>query len=543
MIIFKEIFNVLRKINSNSILPLILLIIFNGFLEVVGISALIPIITLLVSDLNNPLIEAYKEIFNISSQVDLLNYAIICFLVIFTLKSFFSLFVYFKQGKFIHDVEEKLTYSLFKNEIYHDEDSESGVAEKTKIIIDESNQFSRGVIRSLLSFLSEFIISISLITYLLLQDIQSTMIILIVVSIASFIYISLVGQRLTRLGIGRIDDETTRLTLVKEFLQNRLKFKIEGFPESYSYKFSLVLQSLKKNYVITALLNNMPKIYFEYIFLFSICIVILFAVNINGNYSDIVVSLIIIMAVFMKIVPSVNRMVTSQQNFKYAQKVITLVKDGLNKKANMQKMKLQLKDFKNINIAFNGNEIISNSEFIIDKYKVIGIIGESGSGKSTLIRHILGFHGNSLNSPPYSNVAILEQDSTLISGSIRLNIDPSLNVSDKNIFMLMDAIGLGKLLKETQFNLDTLIGEQGLYLSGGQKQRLLIVKTILSKPEYIILDESTSALDKMTQSFVISLLSKYCKDSKIILITHRIEMLELCDVVYQLENKKIVKKS
>jgi ABC-type bacteriocin/lantibiotic exporter with double-glycine peptidase domain len=541
--ILRKIFKILNHLDAKSISPIIVLIILNGFFEVIGISALIPIITLLISNADSSVIEIYKSIFNVSSEIDVLNYAITSFLLIYTVKSLFSLFVYYKQGRYIHDIEEKLTYKLFENEIYHLNDEANGVAEQTQIIISESNQFSRGVLRSLLSFLSELLISLSLLTYLLYQDPKSTLLIVLVIFVFTVIYMSYVGGKLTLLGKERIVHETSRLTLVKEFLQNKFKYKIEGLPATYKELLVERLSSLKKNYVVTALFNSIPKIYFEYVFILSICIIILFVVNVDGNYKDVIVSIMMIMAVFMKVVPSVNRMITSQQNFKYAAKVTDLVLKNIMQKVSIQQSALLLRDFSNINIAFDGNEIIKDSQFVLEKYKVIGVIGESGSGKSTLLRYILGLYGNEKDSPPYNNVSILDQDSSLVSISIRDNVDPTYTSDTETICDLMVSIGLSKLLENIEYNLDATVGEGGIYLSGGQKQRLLIIKTILSSPEYIILDESTSALDNLTQSFVIKLLAEHCSQSKIILITHRVEMLGLCDVVYQLQGKKIIKQS
>jgi len=436
-----------------------------------------------------------------------------------------------------------LTYTLFENELYNVNDQANGVAKQTQIIIAESNQFSRGVLRSLLSFLSELMVSLSLLGYLLYQDPESTLLIVLVISVFTVMYMFYVSSKLTLLGEERIVYETSRLTLVKEFLQNKFKYRIEGLPATYKELLVERLSSLNKNYVVTALFNNIPKIYFEYIFILSICIIILFVVNGDGNYKDVIVSIMMIMAVFVKVVPSVNRMITSQQNFKYAAKVTDLILENLVRKVSIHKSALQLRDFHNINIAFDGNEIIKDSQFVLEKYKIIGIIGESGSGKSTLLRYILGLYGNKKNSPPYNNVSILDQDSSLVSISIRENIDPIYTSDTETICDLMASIGLDKLLEDIEYNLDVNVGEGGIYLSGGQKQRLLIIKTILSSPEYIILDESTSALDTLTQSFVIKLLAEYCSNSKIILITHRVEMLGLCDMVYQIHDKKIIEQS
>ena len=86
---------------------------------------------------------------------------------------------------------------------------------------------------------------------------------------------------------------------------------------------------------------------------------------------------------------------------------------------------------------------------------------------------------------------------------------------------------------------NTIIGHDGIFLSGGQKQRIVIARAILLKPKLLILDEATNALDKNTEKEILNDISKIKKNMSIILITHDKELLNRCDIVFKIKNKKL----
>lgn len=87
----------------------------------------------------------------------------------------------------------------------------------------------------------------------------------------------------------------------------------------------------------------------------------------------------------------------------------------------------------------------------------------------------------------------------------------------------------------------TLVGEEGINLSGGQKQMIALARALYHKPELLILDEATAAMDRESELFVLRLLASLKQKMAILFITHRLHVLRtFCDRIYILENKQIV---
>ena len=87
------------------------------------------------------------------------------------------------------------------------------------------------------------------------------------------------------------------------------------------------------------------------------------------------------------------------------------------------------------------------------------------------------------------------------------------------------------------------IGENGSRLSGGQRQRLTIARSLLNNPEILILDEATNQLDKEAEQAILETIKKLSHNKTIIIITHKLENYENIDEVYEIKNKKIIKKN
>ena len=96
-------------------------------------------------------------------------------------------------------------------------------------------------------------------------------------------------------------------------------------------------------------------------------------------------------------------------------------------------------------------------------------------------------------------------------------------------------------MKKLPKKFDTYVGEDGILLSGGQIQRIGLARALYIEPSLLIIDEGTSGLDKNTQNNLINSLKNFTNDLSVLIVTHRNEILEFCDQVYKLEDKKIYK--
>ena len=95
-------------------------------------------------------------------------------------------------------------------------------------------------------------------------------------------------------------------------------------------------------------------------------------------------------------------------------------------------------------------------------------------------------------------------------------------------------------IDELPYRYETKIDENGMNLSGGQKQRLALTRALLKEPDILILDEATSNLDFINENDIIEAINMYCNDVTVIFITHRLNTVKNCDMIYVMDSGKIV---
>lgn len=176
--------------------------------------------------------------------------------------------------------------------------------------------------------------------------------------------------------------------------------------------------------------------------------------------------------------------------------------------------------------------IIKNADFEMEKGTIIGVTGPVASGKSTVGRALQGFLsyegsikicGKELNTIESGSLcqytAYMGHDSSLLSDTIYNNITLG---KDGDISEVLSAVCFDEDLNSMPDGMNTRVGSYGVRLSGGQKARLALARTLYNKAPLIILDDPFAAVDVETEKKIMNNLRKYCKDSGIVLISHRI---------------------
>ena len=216
--------------------------------------------------------------------------------------------------------------------------------------------------------------------------------------------------------------------------------------------------------------------------------------------------------------------------------------------------------FENVSFSYGENKdsVLKNIELTIKPYSTIAITGPSGSGKSTLVDLLLGLikpqkgkilYGNNNNETiDYrtfrKKVSYVSQNSTLIDGSVDFNMKIlNKNETKENIIKACKLAAMHETIENFPGKYEYQIGENGSRLSGGQRQRLTIARSLLNNPEILILDEATNQLDKEAEQAILETIKKLSHNKTIIIITHKLENYENIDEVYEIKNKKIIKKN
>ena len=214
-------------------------------------------------------------------------------------------------------------------------------------------------------------------------------------------------------------------------------------------------------------------------------------------------------------------------------------------------------DFENVDFAYNkdkSNCVLENINFSIRSGETIGIIGETGSAKSSLVQLIPRLYDvvggkvkvGGLDVRAYdletlrNEVAMVLQKNVLFSGTIKENLRwGNKEASDEEIIRACELAQAAEFIEKMPEKYDTYIEQGGSNVSGGQKQRLCIARALLKKPKILILDDSTSAVDTKTDSFIRKAFKEEIPDTTKIIIAQRISSIQDADKILVLNEGKI----
>ena len=213
--------------------------------------------------------------------------------------------------------------------------------------------------------------------------------------------------------------------------------------------------------------------------------------------------------------------------------------------------------FSNVSFKYSKNDfnVLNDLNFSVESGETVGIIGETGSSKSSLINLIERFYdvsegsikisGNNIKDYSLYNlrdsISLVPQNNVLFKGSIKDNL--LWGKKDASIDDINEALKLSCsydfVYNSLQDNINTDVGQGGDKLSGGQRQRICLARAIIKKPKILILDDVTSALDRITESNVIFNLKTKLKETTKIIISQKITSVMSADKIIVLDNGRI----
>ena len=206
-----------------------------------------------------------------------------------------------------------------------------------------------------------------------------------------------------------------------------------------------------------------------------------------------------------------------------------------------------------LSFAYGEKALFEGLSLAIRAGEKVAFVGESGSGKSTLVKLLAGLlkydaghitlGGEELRGirldDYYGRMAYLSQDAPVFDGTIRENLAFDRALPDGELLEALRAVRLEKLAEAGREGLQAPIGERGAALSGGEKQRLALARLWLTRPELILLDEATSAMDNLTERRVMRALMRRFDGCTVIAVAHRLRAVSGFDRIVVFREGKI----
>lgn len=211
--------------------------------------------------------------------------------------------------------------------------------------------------------------------------------------------------------------------------------------------------------------------------------------------------------------------------------------------------------FENVTFSYRGKlPNLENISFSLPRGGSLGIIGATGSGKSTLIRLLMRFYdvnkgairigGRDIRTIPaeelYPMFGISMQHDFLYNETIKENIDLGRKLSDEEIISAAKIAQAHDFITAFPDGYEHLLSQKATNISGGQKQRLLIARAIAAKPEILVLDDSSSALDYKTDANLRRALKENLADTTVVTVAQRVSSVKDCDLILVLDEGKII---
>jgi ABC-type multidrug transport system fused ATPase/permease subunit len=331
---------------------------------------------------------------------------------------------------------------------------------------------------------------------------------------------------------------------------------------------ALCADSQKKFYSLIGI----PRFLIETVFVIFVVLFALFALY-SGNSGDAMVATLAMFGVAgIRALPAVANISSSVASMNYSGFALSeLYRDlqeveqrGNNSSAQAAQSSQFVSDFQQlcldeIRYAYQGagRQAIDGISLTITQGQSIGLIGASGAGKTTLVDILLGLHQfdsgkfsvNGIDIGEYGwgswlqQVAYIPQNVFLTDETLAKNIAFGITDNEIDFARVTEAVvsaQLTQLVGRLPDGVQTMVGERGIRLSGGERQRVALARAFYHNRSVFIFDEATSALDAETERQVIEVIENLRGLKTLIVIAHRLTTIRNCDVIYRLEDGRIV---
>lgn len=563
---------------------LAVLILIGGILETLGVSMMLPVVDAVMDPdqfMQKSYVQKIAGFFHIQSARQLIIGMLLLMIALFVIKNAYLLFQIYVQNTFVTRNRNRMISRVMREFLNRPYEDYLGADIPTVFRLTDSdipNAFQ--LILVLIQMVTEIVVAVSI--CIVLVVVVSPLISIgcgLLFLGMTLIITKILKPRLN--AIGRKNQEIQsriakwRIQSIYGLKDVKVLHREEFFVRNY-YESGAIGANVARNY---AVMNNTPRLLIETIFIAAmLSFMLVFAVQ-GGDFTTLIPKLTAFAMAAIRVMPATNRINTYLSEIAYAQPCLDYLYENLTESMKLdvngsvtgllegnqeEKPPLTLTDkisLDHISYTYPNTDkpIFTDAHMEVKKGQSVGIMGPSGAGKSTIVDILLGLlhvqagtitcDGRDVfeNYPSWlSKIGYIPQSIYLIDESIRDNIAFGIDadkIDDERIWEALEEAQLKQFVEELPEGLDTTIGDRGVRISGGQRQRLGIARALYYNPEILVFDEATSALDGDTETAVMEAINSFHGKKTMVIIAHRLNTIEKCDVIYKVEDGKITETS
>ncbi|HON59380.1 MAG TPA: ABC transporter ATP-binding protein [Smithella sp.] len=492
----------------------------------------------------------------------------------FLFKNAFYGWLVFMKGAVVYDDQVRLGDRLFRAYMKADYPFflSRNSAELLRNINNETKLVVSDVVLPLMQMIMDGLVLIMIAFLLLSVEPVISLLTFSLLGLISFLFLKIANRKNKSYGKEAQLHRRQMNKIVLEGISGIKEIKVLGREENFLHQYHLCSVRTAVSLRYKQMVSQLPKPFMETIAVTGMIFIALLLLLMNRNVDVYIPVLALFGAAALRLLPIFRTMVTSYTDFKYSACAVDPIFDDLkileSEKNDSSEDRIVERIepypfvseivFKNVSYHYPRAETdaIRQVDLRIPKGAVVGLVGPSGAGKTTIVDILLGLlkpqQGEVLVDRQnifqdikrwQMNVGYVPQSIYLSDESIRRNIAfgmPDHAIDDGQIEQALQAAQLAPLVCRLPGGLNTVVKERGVRLSGGERQRIGIARALYHNPQVLIMDEATSALDNLTEKSVIESIESLRGDRTIILIAHRLTTVRSCDVIYLMDEGRVV---
>lgn len=569
--ILKKINILMDKKQKRAMGKLLLLMVISAGLETGAVMMVMAVVQLILDPVTLEQGEAYQWICDLLHLQDTVQFSVLAILFLIALyiaKNSFQFVLQRSLYRFVYSNQFQTASNLMKNFVRRDYEyylnAETSIIQRS-ITADVSNMYA--LIMAVLQIASEAIVAVFLVAALAIQDPIMTIVISVLLLVTLAVIKNIIKPIMNRTGKENQDYGASMFAWIAQTIQGIKEIKVAGREQYFIGEYCKVGEGYVKAMERFSLFNNTPKLLIETVSIAGLLGYIMVLIVVGADVSGMVSLFAAFGIAAMRLLPAASRINNQMTSMAFNEPFFFNVSDNLVEETNAEntdisyavaaKEKLPVtKEVRLADITYhypNSNKLIFNHASVSFPIgKSIGIVGTSGAGKTTIIDILLGLlklQGGKVLADDVdiqthyrewlANVGYIPQMIFLLDADICKNVAfgiPEEEIDDQRLWYALREAQLDEFVKTLPEGIATGIGERGIRLSGGQRQRIGIARALYNDPEVLILDEATSALDNDTEAAIMDSINRLHGKKTLVIIAHRLQTIEKCDMVFRVED-------
>lgn len=566
---------ILDRKQRRKIIFLFFMMIIGACLEVAGVSMIIPLVSVIMipeAMHSNRSLLTVCTFFGITEYRTFVLLCIGALIFVFLVKNLFLIVQTHVRVNFVDDCKfstQKKMMRVFLRKPYEYYLNVSSGEIMRMIRVDTEMAYC--VLYVVLDVFSQSLVGIALLVTVAIIDPFMTLAAMFTMGVISFLIICVIKPRMSEAGKSLKENTSKENQWVLQAISGIKEIKIAKkeayFEAQYDTYTEKVTMSKRKDIVY----KEIPRMILE---MGSICTMLFIVGAMIWSGRDIR-TLIPALGAFalaaVKIIPMVTKIINAVGSIAYNMPGLDQLILNLNGIRDQEEISPvsedEDKDFsfsekievKNITYRYPGTDknILQGASMYIPKGASVGIVGVSGAGKTTAVDLLLGLLTPQGGGVYYdgkdimenyngwlSHIGYIPQSIFMLDDSIKANVAFGVSeseIEEERLWQALSAAHLDEFVNSLPQKENTGIGEKGIRISGGQRQRIGIARALYQNPDILVFDEATSSLDTETETAIMEAVNSLHGEKTMIIIAHRLETIKACDIVYRVEDKKIIK--